>query len=205
MTKNSLLVAFAFTFGAAATLSAQLRPGFSTPGTWVSVYGLMYTGMNGFDDPDTESSWNFSDNTFGAGATLFRQFGQSVLIGADFSFAKPDYEAELTDPVPGTEPETGSATVTTAMLLGRIAYGGASELGFYLTGGIGTIAYKLEHLDDSNRDFALRAGTGLEYRFAPSAAVFLEWGRLWGYHEKEGVSGGRVSHSQLKLGGRLGF
>ena len=200
MRNSSLLVAVALTFGATATLGAQMRPALSSPNTWVSVYGQMYTGINSFDDPDTDSRWNFSDNTFGAGASLLRQLGQSLLIGADVSLAKPEYEAEL-----AADTIEGDASLATALLVGRIAYGGASELGFYLTGGIGTIAYKLEHLDDWNRDFALRAGTGLEYRPRPNGAVFLEWGRIWGYHEKEGVSGGRVSHSQLKLGGRLGF
>ena len=199
---NLLLATIAFLFAAQAALSAQMRPFRSGPSTWVSAYGLMYTGMDGFEDPDSDSRWSFEDNTLGFGATLLRQLGQGVLIGADVSLAKPEYEAvdlSTSDTMPGT------ARVGTAMLLGRIAYGGSADLGFYLTGGIGAIGYDLEHLDGWNTDFALRAGTGLEYRFQPSGAVFLEWGRLWGYHEKEGVSGGRVSHSQLKLGGRLGF
>jgi opacity protein-like surface antigen len=203
MRNNLLLVTIAFLFAAPAALAAQVRPLGSGPGTWVSAYGQMYTGMDGFEDPDSDSRWSFEDNTLGVGVGLLRQFGQSVLIGADLSFAKPEYEAEHLTIQDSTA--TGSATVGTAMLLGRVAYGGSAQLGFYLTGGIGAIGYDLEHLDGWNTDFALRAGTGLEYRFQPSGAVFLEWGRIWGYHEKEGVSGGRVSHSQLKLGGRLGF
>jgi hypothetical protein len=202
--RNSLPLVLALTFAVAARLDAQVRPGPSLPSTWVIVYGQMYTGISGFEDPNTESRWNFSDNTFGAGAALLRQFGQSLLLGVDASLAKPEYETEPIDD-PTIPEESGNATIATVLLTGRIAYGGAAELGFYLTGGIGTIAYKLEHLDGWNSDFALRAGTGLEYRFRPNGAVFLEWGRIWGYHEKEGVSGGRVSHSNLKLGGRLGF
>jgi hypothetical protein len=202
--RNTTLVAIALTLAVAAPLMAQVRPAPAAPDTWVTLYGQMYTGMNSFEDPDTDSRWEFEDNSFGLGAALMRQFGPSLLLGVDVSVARPEYE---TEPLGTTgEPTTGSSTVATALLLGRIAYGGVSDLGFYLTGGIGTIAYKLEAPFDSwNSDFALRAGTGLEYRFNPSGAVFLEWGRIWGYHEKEGVSGGRVSHSILKLGGRLGF
>jgi hypothetical protein len=201
--RTSLLVALAFTLTAAATLAAQMRPGPAAPATWVSVYGQMYTGMGAFEDPDSDARWEFADNSFGLGATLFRQFGQTLLLGADVSFARPDYEAvDLTT----SDTTTGGSTVATALLLGRVGYGGASDLGFYLTGGLGTIAYNLgDDFGGWNTDFALRAGTGLEYRFRPTGAVFLEWGRIWGYHEKEGVSGGRVSHSLLKLGGRFGF
>jgi hypothetical protein len=201
--RKSILVALACALSA-GPLNAQMRRPASAPRTWASVYGLMYTGMGSFDDPDTDSHWGFEDNSFGLGAALLRQLGQSLQLGLDVSLARPNYESEPLE-MSTTEPETGSASVATALLQGRFAAGGASELAFYLTGGIGTIAYKLEHLDGWNSDFALRGGTGLEYRFRPTGGVFLEWGRIWGYHEKEGVSGGRVSHSMLKLGGRLGF
>jgi hypothetical protein len=40
---------------------------------------------------------------------------------------------------------------------------------------------------------------------APNRAVFLEWGRIWGYHEREGIGGGAAQHSVLKLGARFGL
>ena len=63
----------------------------------------------------------------------------------------------------------------------------------------------IEDLDGWNADFALQAGTGLEYRFGGNKAVALEWGRTWGYHEKENLSGGNQTHSALKLALRMGF
>jgi opacity protein-like surface antigen len=203
--RTSLIVGLAFTLIAAATLTAQMRPRLTAPPNWVSVYGQMYTGMGTFEDPDSDSRWEFADNSFGLGAALQRQFGQTVLLGVDLSLARPDYEARRLSGPDTVSKISGGSTVATATLLGRAGYGGASDLGFYLTGGLGTIAYKLEHLDGWNSDFALRFGTGLEYRYRPSGSLFLEWGKIWGYHEKEGVSGGRVTHTVLKLGGRFGF
>jgi hypothetical protein len=199
--RKPILVALAFML-TAGPLQAQLRRAPLAPRTWVSAYGLMYTAMGSLDDPDTESTWLFEDNSLGLGAAVLRQIGQSLELGLDFSLAKPDYETEPLE-MSTAEPEAGSASVATAMLVGR--YGGSASVGFFFTGGIGTIAYRLEHLDRWNSDFALRAGTGLEYNFRPNGSAFLEWGRIWGYHEKEGVTGGRVTHSMLKLGGRLGF
>jgi hypothetical protein len=90
------------------------------------------------------------------------------------------------------------------MATGRYGYSGGGDIGFYLNGGIGTIAYRLADLG-WNADFALQAGTGLEYRFGRATAVALEWGRTWGYHEKEGLGGGNQTHSALRLALRFGL
>jgi hypothetical protein len=172
---------------------------------WVTGYGLMYTNIARFYDPGTQSDWVFDDNAFGFGLGLQREFTGGLLLGVDVSLARPAYERRLPNAnlaIPGA---TGTASIGTAMATGRFAYGGASDIGFYLQGGVGTIAYNLEDVGEWNADFALRAGTGLEFRMSPTRAIFLEWGRIWGYHEREGVGGGAAQHSALRLGGRFAF
>jgi opacity protein-like surface antigen len=191
----------------ATAATAQARrpaPQAAPSANWVTVYGQMYTHLSGFNDPGTNSDWVFDDNAFGLGLALQRDFG-GLLLGVDGSLARTAYERR----VPGTgvavPNATGDASVATAMATGRFGYGGATDLGFYLAGGIGTIMYRLEDVAEWNADFALQAGTGLEYRMAPNRAVFLEWGRIWGYHEREGIGGGAAQHSVLKLGARFGL
>ena len=184
------------TVAAHAQASAQ-------PSNWFSLYGLMYTGTSNLRDPDTNSDWRFDDNAFGLGASLHRQVARSLMSGVDASFARPEYER--VDLGTGMLAARGTATIATAMANGRYGYAGGGDIGFYLTGGLGTVAYRLEDLDSWNADFALHAGTGLEYRFGGNKAVALEWGRTWGYHEEEGVGDGRQTHSALKLIGRIGF
>jgi hypothetical protein len=198
--KRSILLALALTIGGATALAAQARP---APRSQAGVYGLMYTNLSAFDDPGTASRWVFDDNAFGLGLLVNREFGQGLLLGADVSFARPAYERRALGAT--TVIASGTSTVATALLSGQLAYGGAADLGFYLTGGLGTIAYNLEDVGGWNSDFALRAGTGLQYRPGSRTTLFLEWGRIWGYHEQEGLGGGRQQHSQLKLGARLGF
>lgn len=173
--------------------------------TWVAGYGLMYTNISTFYDPGTQSDWVFDDPGFGLGVALQRELGQGLILGADFSLARPAYERRAQGTNVALPGAAGTANVATAMATGRFAYGGGSDLGFYLSGGIGTIAYNLEDVGEWNADFALRAGTGLEFRMAPDRAIFLEWGRIWGYHEREGVGGGAAQHSALRLGGRFGL
>lgn len=196
--RKSFTIACAALALAAPALQAQA----GTASNWAGAYVQMYTGFGAFDDPDTNSRWAFSDNAFGIGASLQRDVAATLLVGLDVGYARPSYErTDLeTDAV-----VSGDAGVLTALASGRIAYGGTADLGFYLTGGAGTIAYHLEDVGGWNADLALRAGTGLEYRMSPNRALYLEWGRLWGYHEKEGVSGGKATHSVLKLGLRVGF
>jgi hypothetical protein len=190
-------------FTLALVLAASAAHAQGPARNWVNVYGLMYTNLSGFTDPGTNSDWVFDDNAFGLGVALQRDVGQGLLLGADFSLARPAYERRTIGGlvIPGA---TGTANVGTAMATGRFAYGGGSDLGFYLSGGIGTIAYNLEDVGGWNADFGLRAGTGLEFRFQPRRAVYLEWGRIWGYHEREGIGGGGQQHSALRLGARFG-
>lgn len=200
--KTSLL--FAVTLAAGAPLAASAQRPFPTepPKTWASVYGVMYTDISSLRDPATESRWAFDDNAFGLGAALHRRVAEGLMLGIDATYARPKYEQRsLEDDV---VLESGTASVATAMANGRYG-GGSGEIGFYLTGGIGTVAYRLEHLDSWNADFGLRAGTGLEYRFRRNLAAALEWGRTWGYHEKEDLGGGSQTHSSLKLSARFGF
>jgi hypothetical protein len=171
------------------------------PANWVTGYGVMYTNLSRFYDPGTESDWVFDEPAFGLGVVLQREFGQGLLLGADFSLARPAYERQRGQAAIAS----GTANVATAMATGRFAYGGSGDLGLYLSGGVGTIAYHLEDVGEWNADFALRAGTGLEFRMTPARAIFLEWGRIWGYHEREGVGGGAAQHSALRLGARFGF
>jgi opacity protein-like surface antigen len=207
---NRKIVLLAATFAVAAAGSAlspldthaQRQFGAEPPKTWASVYGMMYTNISGMRDPGSESRWAFDDAAFGVGATLLRQVGQSLMIGVDGSLARPKFEQQDLD-TDGVL-DSGTASIATAMATGRYGYSGGSDIGFYLAGGIGTVAYRLGELG-WNTDFALRAGTGLEYRFSPNKAVALEWGRVWGYHEKEGLGGGNQAHSALKLGLSLGF
>ena len=185
---------------AAANLHAQAP---AAPKLWVTTYFQMYSSMGQFVDPDSDSRWVFGDNAFGLGAAAHYEVTNTLAIGIDLGYARPAYERA--HPETGVNIARGDARVFTALATGRMAYGGAADLGFYLTGGAGTIAYRLDDLGELNADLALRAGTGLEYRWAPDKRVFLEWGRLWGYHEKEGVSGGKATHSILEIGFRGGF
>jgi opacity protein-like surface antigen len=202
--RKTILIAVALTMTGATAAVAQARPQLRAgPATWFTAYGLMYTSIARFHDPTTESDWVFDDNAFGAGLNIARELSAGLILGVDASFARPAYERHQRggSAIAGA---AGTATIATAMATGRIGYGGGGDLGFYLTGGIGTIAYSLEDLDGWNTDFALRAGTGLDYRMGSARAIFLEWGRIWGYHEREGVGGGAAQHGVLKLGLRFG-
>src|SRR5690606_35234881 len=109
--KRILLAGAMFLLGAPSMLNAQARG--DAPKTWVSAYGLMYTGMSDLRDPETQSRWLFDDNAFGLGASLQRQFGTSIIIGVDASYERPKYERRELDVdyiIAG-----GTATVGTAM------------------------------------------------------------------------------------------
>lgn len=190
---------------APAEAHAQRQFGVQPPDTWATIYGLMYTNISGMEDPGSQSEWVFDDAALGVGVTLQRQVGQSLMLGVDGSWARPKYERHALGSdvvIPGA---SGTASIATAFANGRYGYSGGGDIGFYLTGGVGTVAYQLEDLEGWNADFALQAGTGLEYRFGGNKAVALEWGRVWGYHEKEGLGGGNQTHSALKLALRFGF
>jgi hypothetical protein len=196
------LVLAATLAGVPSAAEAQRQFGTQPPATWVTAYGLMYTSLSGMRDPGSSSRWVFDDAAFGGGASVQRQIGQSLRLGIDGSLARPKFERR--DLTTDLIIDSGTASIATAVATGRYGYSGGSDIGFYLAGGIGTIAYQLGDLD-WNADFALQAGTGLEYRIGANRALALEWGRTWGYHEKENLGGGNQTHSALRLGMRFGF
>jgi hypothetical protein len=167
MKKTILLVVAALL--APSLVDAQVR---TPPRTWIVGFGQMYTNIARVTDPGrataTASDWIFDDNAFGFGLGVQRAVGEGLLLGVEGTWARAAYERRTPGTgivIPGA---TGDADiVATGMFTGRFAYGGASDLGIYLTGGIGTIAYNLEDIGEWNADFALRAGTGIEYRIAP--------------------------------------
>ncbi|HEX2168158.1 MAG TPA: hypothetical protein VHG09_13070 [Longimicrobiales bacterium] len=200
---SALAIATGALMFTAGNTHAQLQFGVQPPDTWVSAYGLMYTSVSGMRDPGSNSRWVFDDAAFGGGVAVQRRVGESLMLGVDGSLARPKYEIQELEV--DEIRERGTASIATLLATGRYGYSGGGSIGFYLTGGIGTIAYKLETLEGWNADFALQAGTGLEYQFGGNKAVALEWGRTWGYHEKENLGGGNQTHSALKLALRLGF
>jgi opacity protein-like surface antigen len=202
--RKTILLAALLCIAGPDMAAAQARRA-APPANWISGYGLMYTNLSRFHDPGTSSDWVFDDNAFGFGVGAQREFGSGLLLGADMSLARPAYERRRTGTNTPISGATGTASVATAMATGRFGYGGATDLGFYLSGGVGTIAYNLEDVGEWNADFALRAGTGLEYRMSPARAIYLEWGRIWGYHEREGIGGGAAQHGVLQLGARFGL
>jgi hypothetical protein len=201
--RRSIPAALLLLLVTAAAVDAQA--GGPAPRTWGVVFGQMYTNIAGFHDPGTASDWVFDDNAFGFGVAAQHEAVQGLILGGEFSLARPAYERRVQGTSVALPGATGTATLATAMVTGRIAYGGSGDLGFYLNGGLGTVAYHLEDVAEWNADFALRAGTGLEYRLTPARALFFEWGRIWGYHERNGIGGGAAQHSVLKLGLRIGL
>jgi hypothetical protein len=200
---RSIITAFLLVLLTAAAADAQARG--PAPRSWGVIFGQMYTNIAGFPDPGTASDWAFDDNAFGFGVGVQHEAVQGLILGGEFSLARPAYERRAPGTGVALPGASGTATIVTAMATGRIAYGGTGDLGFYLNGGIGTIAYNLEDVAEWNADFALRAGTGLEYRLNPARALFFEWGRIWGYHERDGIGSGAQQHSVLKLGLRIGL
>lgn len=203
--KKMIVLAAMLCMAAASSVEAQMRAQGGSPRTWATGYGLMYTSLARFYDPGSDSDWVFDDNAFGLGFAAHREISPGLMLGVDVSAARPAYERRRQGTDVRISGATGNATVATAMATGRIGYGGGADLGFYLTGGLGTIAYNLEDLGEWNADFALQAGTGLEYRIGRARSIFLEWGRIWGYHERDGIGGGAAQHGVLKLGLRFGF
>jgi hypothetical protein len=200
MKKLTLFLAF-MTLSAASARAQQQQP---FPKFWVSGYAQMYTSLAEFEDPGTSSRWEFSDNTFGFGAAAHYDVSPTITLGLDLGYVAPEFEARDTAD-DGIIVGSGDAQVLTMLATGRMASGGGGDIGFYLTAGGGAIAYRMGDFTDMNTDLALRAGTGLEYRWGTTRRIFAEWGRLWTFHEKSGLSGGRVQHSALQLGFRQGF
>jgi len=198
--KTPVLAALAAALLGAQTAAAQVP---APPKTWISASGAMYTSTSPVIDPTSNSRWIFDDNGFGVGAALQREFGQGLIIGVEGTWAKTKYQR--TDLETQQTTPQGDAAIATAMVSGRFAYGGGGPVGIYLTGGAGAISYNLDDLDGWNSDFALRAGTGIEYMMRRNLGLALEWNRIWGYHEKEDLQAGRQNHNLLRLTARYGL
>jgi hypothetical protein len=151
---------------------------------------------------------------FGGGA--HHQLGQGLMIGLDGSFAPSvPFEFHHLDTDALLQPK-GNAKVASAMLSGRLQYGGGASFGIYLNGGLGGFAWNVPALNSSptclqckpqgshwDTDLGVLTGAGFEYRLAPRTALFLEWGRFWVFHQHEGVSSNSIKFTGLKLGGRM--
>ncbi len=200
MKKAAVLAAAIGVLGAAAPAAAQFRQVTKAPSTWASAW------VGGYLSPgrvyDASGNWDFG-STFAGGVGLHRQVGRGLVLGVETSFAPASYER--TDASTGELIEDGDARLVTGMLTGRLQTGGGGDFGMYLTGGAGAFVYGLSGLDGWDPDLALSTGAGLEYRPSANRALFVEWGRYWTFHQKEGVRDNTTKHSQLRAGVRFGF
>lgn len=185
---------------AATPASAQFRTVQTAPKTWTSVWLGGYISPGSVADPST-GQWDFG-SAVGGGLDVHRQVGNSLTLGIETSIAPADYEIRSKE---GALTNEGRARLATGMLTGRLRYGGSTNFGMYLTGGAGAFMYGLSDLDRWDTDFAFKTGTGLEYRPSRTKALFVEWGRYWTFHQKEGVRDNTVQHSELRAGLRLGW
>ena len=185
-------------------LQAQVRNAPAPARAWVTGWAGMYTTVDAIGNPTDAgvSTWRFDDNVFAFGAGAEYEVAQGLLLGAEGSYASTDFEV-LDD---NTVTDQGSAGLLGLFATGRLRYGGNNTVGGYLKGMAGGFGYQMGDTIGTNFDLALSTGAGLEYRFRSRAALYLEWNRIWAYHEKEGIDGGNTGkHSQLRLGFRKGF
>jgi opacity protein-like surface antigen len=181
--------------------AAQFRTVQKPPKTWVTGWVGGYLSPGAVADAES-GLWEFG-STFAGGLGLHRQVGSGLAIGVETSFAPAAYE--ITDFETGDLIGEGNARLMTGMLSGRLQTGGGGNFGMYLTGGVGALVYDMPELDRWDPDLALRTGAGLEYRPSHNRALFVEWGRFWTFHQKEGVRDNTAKHSQLRAGVRFGF
>ncbi|MFO7262140.1 MAG: hypothetical protein DIU52_013375 [bacterium] len=186
----------------AVPAEAQFGQPQRAPKTWVSAWvgGLLSPGR--VYDPGSSSIWAFG-SSFSGGLGLHREFG-ALTLGVEGTFAPARYE--LRDPdANNAVTDSGSGQLVTAMLSGRLRTGGGGPLGMYLTGGAGALIYGVPSLDRWDPDLALMTGAGFEYKPSAKHTLFLEWGRYWTFHQREGVEDNSSKMSQLRGGVRIGF
>ena len=194
----ALLPALAI-LAAATPAAAQFRQVQPPPNTWLTVWGGGYTSSATIHDPES-GNWNIGSSISG-GVGIHRQIGQSLVLGVETSYSPADYEiTDADDNLVGN----GSAGILTGMATGRLNYGGGGPLGLYLTGGIGTVVYRMPELERWDPDFAFRTGAGLEYRPNATKALFVEWGQSRIFHQKEGVKDNTEKRTDLRAGVRFG-
>lgn len=200
MKKAAVLVAAFAVLGAATPAAAQFRQVTKAPNTWATAW------VGGYLSPgrvhDASGNWDFG-SAFAGGVGLHRQVGPGLALGVETSFAPAAYER--TDAATGELIEDGDARLVTGMLTGRLRTSGGGNFGMYLTGGAGAFLYGLSGLDGWDPDLALSTGAGLEYRPSINRSLFIEWGRYWTFHQKEGVRDNTTKHSQIRAGMRFGL
>ena len=186
-----------------------------------SAYALMYTGFSAVTDPASQSTWEFADAALGGGGTLSIDLG-AVSLGVDAALTRTRYERR---PFAGGAAlgSSGNATVGTLLATGRLSSGGLSIPGIpgipgprggrgragesrgglftYVALGAGVVSYWLG--DVSNSDLGVAAGGGLEYGWSNGRAAFVEWKRVWGFHEREGIESAMADHTRIEVGARL--
>jgi hypothetical protein len=188
--------------GLASPLAAQLRDITLPARNWGTIWGGMFTNVDAIADPETGSTWAFDDNVIAFGAGYEREVSQGLLLGAEAAYASADFERRIDD----TVESPGNARLLSLFATGRLRYGGPNAIGFYLKGAAGSFGYRVPDGDGFNFDLGLSTGGGLEYRFRATSAAYIEWNRIWAYHEKEGIDGGNTGrHTLLRLGYRQGF
>lgn len=187
---------------AALPLHAQIRDIPMPNRNWAGAWAGMYTGVDFVFDPGTDSGWYFDDPAFVFGVGLERELSQGLLIGVEGSYAATDFERRADNELLAS----GDANLITALATGRLISGSGGPISFYLKGGIGAFGYKVPDPAETNFDFALSSGAGVQYRLRPALAALFEWNQYWAYHEKEGLSTSNTGrHSMLRLGVRAGF
>mgnify|MGYP000120848943 FL=1 len=198
---KAVLVFAALAACAVSAAAQEPGPAVRPPRNWLAVWAGGYTNGGGVYDPASRSTWDFGSSLAG-GVGVHRQVGSGLVVGLETSFAPAPFErSDSTERVV----DRGRARLVTALATGRLRYGGGGPVGLYLTGGAGTLVYGMPTLGRWDPDLALLTGAGLEYRPRRAQVFFVEWGRLWTFHQKEGVEDNDTRFSQLRAGVRIGW
>jgi hypothetical protein len=171
---------------------------------YLSAWGGGFTDVGGFAETDLDAFFNF-DNAVAYGGGLHFRAGQGLVVGVEGTYARPNYRRFVRG---ATTPENeGEARVASALVSARLTSGGGGAFSVYLTGGAGVFAYNIPEtgLEEWDKDFALSGGAGLDYRIASRLGLFLEYGRMWAYHQKGDTERNTANHSIVRLGTRLGI
>ncbi len=200
MKKAAVLVSSLAVLGLTTPAAAQFRTVQKPPQTWATAWVGGYLSPGRVADAES-GNWDFG-STFAGGLGLHRQVGRGLVLGLETSYAPASYERSDAE---GTLLGEGDARLVTGMLTGRLQTGGGGNFGMYVTGGAGAFVYGMPELDRWDPDLGLSTGAGLEYRPSVNRALFVEWGRYWTFHQKEGVRDNTTKHSQLRAGARFGF
>lgn len=201
--KQVVFLSVVASLAAATPLSAQFGQVDDAPRQWVTGWVGGYLDPGTVRDFRSRSEWAFG-STLAAGAGIHRRVGSNLMLGLEAGYSPAKFERrdlESNDVV-----DSGSAKLLTTMATARLRYGGADAFSMYLTGGVGAFTYAMpDPVDRWDPDLALMTGAGLEYRPSGKRALFVEWGRYWTFHDREGVEDNTVKHSQFRIGVRTGW